>query len=403
MGIRQRRLWGSLPIRLGVLGLVGLTVSVLVVAGRGGAATTLADTTAGAQASPAQITKTSKVIRHFEYVFVDEEIYVYDADRAHRLVQRIRLPQIDTPRGAVAHPATGMLYVSYGGRGGNEGDGSMLAYDLLRGRLVWQRDYDTGVDSIAILPNGKTLYMPAGETSDDGHWYLVNPKNGAVKGSIVAGAGAHNTVMSLDGKLIFLAGVEERYLAVASTATNRVVREIGPLVSGGRPFTINGRKTLSFTAAKGLLGFQVGSIATGQVLHTVTVPGYTYDPEAFDNRTPTHGISMSPNERELYLIDTPNGYVHVFDIRGVPAAAPRYVTSIKMAHAPPNDGWLRHSRDGRFVYVGRAGDVINTKTRKIVAYLPPMDDSATFIEIDWRRGRPVSSTSRYGLGYVVPR
>jgi DNA-binding beta-propeller fold protein YncE len=389
----------SLAARLAALGVLAVTISVLAVAWQGSKTPSLAGTTL-AEASPGQITKTSKTTRHFEYVLVSGEIDVYDSDRAHRLVQRIRLPQLGTPRGAAAHPASGMLYVSYEGSGGV---GSMLAYDLLRGRLVWQRDYDISVDSIAILPNGKTLYAPAGESSGDGRWYLVNPKNGAVKGSIMAGAGAHNTVVSLDGKLVFLAGVDDRYTAVVSTATNRIVRKIGPLISGGRPFTINGRQTLLFSTGRGLLGFQVSSITSGRVLHTVTVPGYTYDPSAFNNRTPNHGISMSPNEREIYLIDTPNGYVHVFDIRGVPAAAPRYVASIKMAHAPPNDGWLRHSRNGRYVYVGRAGDVIDTRTRKIVAYLPPLEDTAHFIEIDWRRGRPVSTTSRYGLGYVVPR
>jgi len=42
------------------------------------------------------------------------------------------------------------------------------------------------------------------------------------------------------------------------------------------------------------------------VIYTVTVPGYSYDPQAFATRSPCHGISMSPDERELYLIDTPN-------------------------------------------------------------------------------------------------
>ena len=55
-----------------------------------------------------------------------------------------------------------MLYVSYGGDGGGNGNGSMLAYDLLRDRVVWHRDYENGVDSMAISPNGKTIYMPEG-------------------------------------------------------------------------------------------------------------------------------------------------------------------------------------------------------------------------------------------------
>jgi DNA-binding beta-propeller fold protein YncE len=349
-----------------------------------------------------QLTKDSTRPRHFEYVVRAHEIDVYDIDRSHQLVQVIALPPIADPRGAVVDPRSATLYISYGGQGGGPGEtGSMLAYDLIRGRVVWRRTYASGTDSIAITPNGKTLYMPAGESSGSGRWYLVNPANGRVRGWIEAGGGAHNTVMSLDGNSVFLAGTRRAYTAVASTTTNRIIRWIGPLVSGGRPFTINGSGTLVFSTGRPLLGFQVSDVGTGKVLYTVRVPGYTYDPVAFHNRTACHGISMSPDERELYLIDTPNGYVHVFDIRGVPKARPQYVASIRLEHPPPNDGWLQHSRDGRYVYVGRAGDVIDTRTRTIVAYLPPMRETADFLEIDWRRGRPVASTSRYGIGYVA--
>jgi hypothetical protein len=90
-------------------------------------------------------------------------------------------------------------------------------------------------------------------------------------------------------------------------------------------------------------------------------------------------------------------------VSGLPGAAPRDVADIKLPHAPPNDGWLQHSRSGRYVYVGRAGDVIDTRTRKVVAYLPPLRQTATFLEIDWRGSRAVATTSRYGIGYVRPR
>lgn len=354
--------------------------------------------TSSASSSPAKLTATTKRVGHFEYVVTDHEVDVYDIDRANKPVQRIVVSQVETPRGVVADPRTARLYISYGGQGDDSGHGSMLAYDLLRSRVIWQKDYDTGVDSIAITPNGKKIYMPVGEASGDGTWEIVNPANGAVTGSITAGEGAHNTVMGLDGAYVYLAGVDAPYLAVASTATDTVVTKIGPLRTGGRPFTINGKQTLAFTTAHDLLGFQVSSIKTGSVLFTVGVPGFSWDPKTF-TRSPCHGITLTPNERQIYVIDTPNGYVHVFDVSAVPATAPRHVADIKLPHAPPYDGWLQASRDGRYVYVGRAGDVISTRTLKVVGYLPPLQSTADFLEIDWRRGKPVATTSRYGLGY----
>ena len=205
--------------------------------------------------------------------------------------------------------------------------------------------------------------------------------------------------MGLDGRYVYMAGVDYPYLTVASTATNSVVRKIGPLRTGGRPFTINGKQTLAFTTAHDLLGFQISNIRTGKVLLTVPVPGFSWDPTTF-TRSPCHGISLSPDEKRIYLIDTPNGYVHVFDVSQVPAKAPRHIADVRLPHAPPNDGWLQASRDGRYVYVGRAGDVIDTRTLKVVSYLQPLQTTADSLEIDWRRGRPIATTSRYGLGYV---
>jgi hypothetical protein len=204
-------------------------------------------------------------------------------------------------------------------------------------------------------------------------------------------------------------------LTVADTATNGVIKKIGPLLAGGvRPFTINGSETLAFTTATGFLGFQVSSITTGQVLYTVPITGgFPYAPGQPGPSSPSHGISLSPDEKELWVMDQPNGYVHVFDVSGLPSSPPRQVANIKLTRSMTRsqagctydclrEGWLQHSRDGRFVFVGDSGDVIDTATRQSVANLEPLYNSRVFLEIDWSNGVPVATTSRSGLGYVVP-
>lgn len=350
--------------------------------------------------SPAQLTAHSAKTRHFEYVISAGGIYVYSIDHSNRLVQTISVPEIGSSiHGVVASPRTAMLYIAYG-RQAPPG-GALLAYSLLRGRVLWHRTYSFGIDSMAISPDGRWVYMPAGEGTTDGRWRIIAASNGRPTGKSIKGPiGAHNTIMGPGGKYLYMGGVDYPYLEVANIATNRVIRRLGPLNGPGvRPFTINGSETLAFTTARTFLGFQVSSIKTGNVLYTVPVPGFSFDPSTF-RRTPDHGISLDPNERRLYLIDTPNGYVHVFDITGLPGSPPRLVSSIKLVHAPPNDGWLQISRNGRYLYVGRSGDVIDTRTGKIVAFRPPLKATADFLEIDWRRGKPVDTTSRYGIGYA---
>lgn len=388
--LRRRSVIG---LALVALAAVGITVATVLPRASGG----------NIGRSPALLTAGSGRTRQFEYVLSNSSLFVYAIDRRNRLVQTIRLPELNGgTHGIVASPTTETLYVSYGNQ--SPPGGSLLAYDLQRGRVVWQRHYAVGIDSMAISRDGRKIYMPAGEGSNDGTWRIIDAQTGEPTGAAIhAGAGAHNTIIGADGKSIYLGGVNYPYLDVASTATNTVTRRLGPLNGPGvRPFTINGSQTLAFTTARSFLGFQVSSIRTGKVLFTVPVPGFSFDAKAF-GRTPDHGISLSPNERELYLIDTPNGYVHVFNVGSLPATAPRDVANIKLKHPPPNDGWLQHSRDGEYVYVGRAGDVIDTRTRKVVAFLPPLQRTADFLEIDWRNGRPVSTTSRSGVGHVRHR
>jgi YVTN family beta-propeller protein len=60
---------------------------------------------------------------------------------------------------------------------------------------------------------------------------------------------------------------------------------------------------------------------------------------------------------------------------------------------------LVHSRDGRYVFVGESGDVIDTRTRSVVATLPALvDDRHGFIEVNWNSGVPVTTSSHFGIG-----
>ena len=348
---------------------------------------------------PARLTAHSSTTRHFEYVFAAGGIQVYDIDRHNRYVGQIAFPSLPI-RGLAADPATATLFVAYGGPGGSAGTGSMLAYNLVSGKTLWRRDYQPASTTSRSLRTAGRSTWPSAKPPSSSTWEIIDPANGKITGSIQGGSGPHETIVGPDGKYVYLGGVNTPYLEVASTSTGRIVRKIGPLHGPGvRPFTINATQTLAFTTSWNFLGFQVSSIKTGKVLYSVSPPGFRYDAATFGTM-PDHGISLSPDGRQLYLIDTANGYVHVFDVSGLPRSAPRDIADIKLAHPPVGgDSWLQHSRDGRYVYVGRSGDVIDTASRKIVSYLAPLQTTTEFIEIDWRNGHPVDATSRYGVGY----
>jgi hypothetical protein len=88
------------------------------------------------------------------------------------------------------------------------------------------------------------------------------------------GRGPHNTVVSRDGNYVFMGPRGSNYLVMADTATNMVIRQIGPVANGVRPFTINSRARLAFITTTGLLGFSVGDINSGRILYTIQVQGF---------------------------------------------------------------------------------------------------------------------------------
>jgi DNA-binding beta-propeller fold protein YncE len=329
-------------------------------------------------------------------------------DHGFGLVKTISLPQTSTEiRGVTVAPATHMLFISYGGDGGSNGNGSVLAYDLVAERVVWTVNLATGIDSGQVSPDGKLLYMPTGENTASGIWDILDTSNGAVIGTIQGGARAHNTVVSNDGRYVYLGGRGYNYLGVYDTSIGKV-RYLGPLVDGVRPFTVNGSNTIAFSTATNFDGFQVSSITTGAVLFTVSFGAV---PSGFRLTAPSHGVSLSPDEKQLYVIDSVNKEVQVYDVSRVSEGiAPTQLGVIPVAgligtrspcvYECGRGGWLQHSLDGRFVFVGESGEVIETATRKVLTTLAPLLNTKKSLEIDWANGVPIATSGRIGVGHV---
>jgi hypothetical protein len=107
--------------------------------------------------------------------------------------------------------------------------------------------------------------------------------------------------------------------------------------------------------------------------------------------------------KEVYVRDSPNSYLHVYDITGLPGSAPKQVADISLQSPSRGPGWVHHSRDGHYVFVGDSGDVIDTTTRKTVAVLPSLANTARSIEIDFENGVPVwAMGNRASTGMVNP-
>jgi hypothetical protein len=317
-------------------------------------------------------------------------ILVFDMDRDHAFVKRIETPasRLEKPenmKGICACAATGKLYFTTPTK--------LYCLDLLTDKTLWEKALPGGCDRMSITPDGKALYVPSFEGP---HWNVVDGASGDLAATIETKSGSHNTVVSLDGTRMYLAGLRSPLLTVADTSTHKAVGTIGPFSAPIRPFTVNAAQTLCFVNVNDLLGFEIGDLKTGKVLHRVEVEGFKKGPVK-RHGCPSHGIGLTPDEKEIWVCDAANSHVHVFDATVMP---PKQTTSIKVREQP---GWVTFSLDGHFAYPS-TGEVVDTKSKKALTALQDEKSRAVhsekMVEIVFREGVPVRTGDQFGLGRV---
>jgi DNA-binding beta-propeller fold protein YncE len=252
-------------------------------------------------------------------------VLVFDIARGHAFVRRIPAGGLGADgkplnvKGVAANAKTGRLYVST--------LQFLTCFDLRTDKILWEKSYEGGCDRMALSPDGLVMYLPSLEKD---HWHVLHALTGEIITKVVPKSGAHNTVYGLDGRHAYLAGLKSPLLRVTDTATHTISREVGPFGSAIRPFTVNGRQTLCFVNVNGLLGFEIGDLVTGKKLHRVEVQGFQ---QGLPKRhgCPSHGVGLTPDEKEVWVCDAANQRMHVFDATVMP---PRQAASIAVRDDP---------------------------------------------------------------------
>lgn len=320
-------------------------------------------------------------------------LLVFDLDNGHRFVKRIKTSGFDSQgkplnvKGVCASVPLKRIYITT--------TRTMTCLDLVAEKIVWEKPYPGGCDRMSISPDGKTIYVPSFEGA---HWNVVDAQSGDRLAKIVTNSSAHNTVYGSDGAHAYLAGLHSPLLTVADTKTHTSNTSVGPFSAPIRPFTVNASQTYCFCCVNELLGFEVGEIKSGTRIHRVTVPGFNTGPVK-RHGCPSHGIGLTPDEKEIWVSDGANNRVHVFDVSRLSATrAPKYLASVELRDQP---GWVTFSVNGQFAYPS-TGDVIDVAVRKVVAHLTDETGAAVqsekLLEIDFRGAEPIRAGDQFGIG-----
>ena len=315
-------------------------------------------------------------------------LVVFDIDNNHQFVKRIPTKGYHPDgrpanvKGVAVSQQLNSIYVStlY----------SLQRIDLETEKLLWEVPYAGGCDRMSISPDGKLMYLPSLEKD---FWNVVQCESGEVITKIKVHARAHNTIYGSSGQWAYMADIASPFLHVADTRTHTVDRKIGPFSAGVRPFTIDSSETRVFVTVNELLGFEVGDLKSGGKLASVKVLGWDKGPVR-RHGNPSHGIGLTPDEKEIWVCDGHNMRMHIF------SAQPPYQqqTTIALSDMP---GWVTFSMDGQYAYPS-SGEVIHARRREVLYLLKDEHhntvSSEKMVEIFKKEGKATAIGDQFGVG-----
>ena len=240
-------------------------------------------------------------------------LLVFDIDHGHRFVKRIPTAGLDAKgkplnvKGICASAATKRIYIST--------IKQLMCLDLVTEKLLWEKTYDQGCDRMAITPDG-SAHLPAvvrrpalvcrarrrrrGDRADHARLGLAqHGRRPERQGSL----SRRLEVAVLDGR---------RHPDASGDPHGRPVQREHPAVHGQRPPDALLRERQRAARLRGRRP-DVGT----RSCYRVEVQGFEKGPTK-RHGCPSHGIGLTPDEKELWLTDAFNSRMHIFDATVMP-------------------------------------------------------------------------------------
>jgi YVTN family beta-propeller protein len=130
-----------------------------------------------------------------------------------------------------------------------------------------------------------------------------------------------------------------------------------------RPYAVTRNEKILYVALSDYHGFEIVSIPDKKEIAKVDLPAAPPADCALEPHTETHGLALSPDERELWVTSLSDSGVYVYDI-----ATKKLSKEISTGECP---NWIGFSPDGKYVTVSNCASndatIIDTKTRQAVA------------------------------------
>lgn len=245
----------------------------------------------------------------------------------------------------------------------SEGDNTLRIFATSTDKLIGEIKLTGRPNQCAVTPDGKYVAIPIRDTDSVDVVDVTQQKVvktlpvKAPHNAFNAGSNRYTFVSSMGDHAINMIDLEKMDYA-ASIPTGGVPR----------PYVVTRDGRSMYVALSDLHGFAIVDIPEKRVVRRVEMPAENPTPHEHPGEpinTLTHGLALSPDERELWVTSLLDDAMYVYD-----------VSSQKIVgHVPVGSGpnWVAFSPDGKYVCVSNAAEddvsIIDVKARGEVARL----------------------------------
>lgn len=260
------------------------------------------------------------------------------------------------PHGIATPKSQNVLWVA------TEGDGTLTAVDPVKDEVIAKYPiFGKRPNEIEVTSDGRFVYVPA---LGDGVYEVFDTVKKEIVARVPTDGYPHNVVVSPDDRYMYFSpydrgksSVEKvaaqglptslnKKIYIVDTRTHTVVDTI-PTGNTPRPIVLSKDGKRLYVNTDDWMGFLVLDIPGRKVRHQVAYE-LTAEEKAIASRS--HGIGITPDQREIWSTDTSHSLVHVFDATKDP---PRQIARVGTGKTPY---WVTFTPDGKTVYIANTGD-----------------------------------------------
>jgi fibronectin type 3 domain-containing protein len=295
--------------------------------------------------------------------------------------------------GICGNVALHALFINY-----KTSTGRVVSMNLDNDQELWWKDVTPGSDRGDVSIDGTKLYVPGGEyRTTDAVELVLDGRTGTKISQFVLTPKVHDTDVGISGKYAYMETKSSSIVTMVDIPTNTIFRQLrfGDIVG---PHVVNGTDTYVVGNVNQWFGFEMVSVATGNVVARVHAEGVTDPPNATPPALKNHAIAWKPDETELWVGSKSDPNLFIFDMTVMPPVQKRRIT---VGGGYTNNHWITFSIDGNNVYPspeqnsGTPVQIYDSRT-----YLPigTMGYSEKLMEVDIQDAHVVAVGNQYGIG-----